>query len=61
MIMYQVKAVDSHNNTTILHETVNAGEAYELEAWESIHNPNHHVFMSTENLNDDSSRGREEG
>lgn len=48
--IYQIKARDSHGNTTIMHEVFNDDEAKELEEWERLKNPAHYVFTDVESI-----------
>lgn len=51
--IYQIKARDTHGNTTIMHEVFNDEEAKELEEWERLKNPTHYVFTDVESINND--------
>tara|TARA_R100000541_G_scaffold56154_2_gene65403 strand:- start:307 stop:465 length:159 start_codon:yes stop_codon:yes gene_type:complete len=43
-MVYLIKATDSRENTSILHEVQCCDEAKELQEWERMKNPEHYVF-----------------
>lgn len=47
---YVVKARDTRGNTTILDECYSYDDALEIQAYESLRNPEHYIWIDKEEL-----------